>query len=1031
MSAIRWGSNFVWTVSALALATGAVRAEEGKTVGRVKVTVAREGATATWDGVSAALEDRFQPGKSSRFANKRVVSLRPSETSPTQYEATVYDYEKQRAFELVVDADGRELSRRPSMDQPARSPAELADAYTIVSEHPAYAKGLAKGELQIYEAMPPVTVDGLGRRLINVGIMSPPTAGHPLTKNEIVSVSIPTGEVVKYAGGAPETSRANLFACGPGSSGCSASTATCAYYHVSWPAADPVWELNVRHPSCTSSVQGDGTGLELTDVYYRGRLILKRAEVPVLNVKYAGDSCGPFRDWLTSEDCFSAVGTDAAPGMRVTTAPPSTLCETAVDSGNFKGVALYDQGNALWLMTETNAGWYRYVMEWKLYLDGTIEPIFGFGATSNNCTCNDHYHHAYWRLEWAIDATVNGGVDDPATGITTLERHRAGTAEEYDPVTTEGSFIRPLVEPSLDTFRIRNPLTGNGYIIQPGGKDGTANNDPYGKWDLTALALNSSQINDPSGDTSINIGSWINAETLGTTKRLVTWYHATWEHDDPGGTGEACEVVGPKIVPLVPCAGSISIDRGAYACGSTISITMNDADLKSAGTATVSAFSGTESTPEAVTLTESPAGSGRFSGSIATTAAPAVAGDGMLSIVDGDTIHARYIDSSACGTPNVTVEKVAAADCSVPEISHVEWTINGVNATISWTTSEDATGILHYGTAIPTAAAATSPGVHQDHTVTLNNLASCTTYYFWLESADPAGNLAASNAGGGYYAFTTGQTSQRVYTATDTPVPIPDNNPTGASSYVSVAEIGPVQDVNVTTTIPHTYDGDLELSLIAPTGAVVQLCNRRGGTGENFTGTTFDDEAATAISSGTPPYSGSYRPETPLSALDGIPANGAWRFRVIDRAGIDTGSINAFILTLTLPSQACPAGTPPPPAGDGLAGLSVDRLPGLANAMHLNWDVAGCPATNYHLVFGSLAGLPTYTVDGGVCGLGPLGSYDWTGVPVGDAWFVVVADDAKSTEGSWGRDSTGLDRNGTAASAMCGFTVRSNAGACP
>src|SRR5262249_61685456 len=98
--------------------------------------------------------------------------------------------------------------------------------------------------------------------------------------------------------------------------------------------------------------------------------------------------------------------------------PPSTLCERRRPGGggSSNGVAIRDQGDALWLVTETNAGWYRYIMESRLHLDGAIEPIFGFGATANGCTCNVHTHHAYWRFEWAI-----GGVSaQPGTGWNTM-----------------------------------------------------------------------------------------------------------------------------------------------------------------------------------------------------------------------------------------------------------------------------------------------------------------------------------------------------------------------------------------------------------------------------------------------------------------------------------------------------------------------------------------------------------------------------------------------------------------------------------
>ena len=90
-------------------------------------------------------------------------------------------------------------------------------------------------------------------------------------------------------------------------------------------------EAQRQAPELHDFGQSDGTGLELTDVYYKGRLILKRAEVPVLNVLYAGNTCGPYRDWLYSEDCFQATGTDvpsSGSGVRIANAPPSTLCES-------------------------------------------------------------------------------------------------------------------------------------------------------------------------------------------------------------------------------------------------------------------------------------------------------------------------------------------------------------------------------------------------------------------------------------------------------------------------------------------------------------------------------------------------------------------------------------------------------------------------------------------------------------------------------------------------------------------------------
>jgi len=106
------------------------------------------------------------------------------------------------------------------------------------------------------------------------------------------------------------------------------------------------------------------------------------------------------------------------------------------------------------------------------------------------------------------------------------------------------------------------------------------------------------------------------------------------------------------------------------------------------------------------------------------------------------------------------------------------------------------------------------------------------------------------------------------------------------------------------------------------------------------------------------------------------------------------GTIDSWSLALSFPAQTCTPGGPPKPA----RALTASRLD--ASTVHVDWDAAGCPAPNYHLLYGPLATVGSYALAGGVCGLGPLGSYDWQGVPAGDLWYVVVSDDAGATEGS-------------------------------
>lgn len=113
------------------------------------------------------------------------------------------------------------------------------------------------------------------------------------------------------------------------------------------------------------SPTGKGSGIELRNVFYRGKLVLYRAHVPILNVLY--DDNVNYRDWQNAETVFRAVGQDpVGPGWRLCTAPPKTILESETDAGNFQGVALHYQNGELRIVSEMVAGWYRYVSDWRI-----------------------------------------------------------------------------------------------------------------------------------------------------------------------------------------------------------------------------------------------------------------------------------------------------------------------------------------------------------------------------------------------------------------------------------------------------------------------------------------------------------------------------------------------------------------------------------------------------------------------------------------------------------------------------------------
>jgi subtilisin-like proprotein convertase family protein len=365
--------------------------------------------------------------------------------------------------------------------------------------------------------------------------------------------------------------------------------------------------------------------------------------------------------------------------------------------------------------------------------------------------------------------------------------------------------------------------------------------------------------------------------------------------------------------PLPACSlfadiGTVELDRPLYSCSDTMTIEVNDGSIAGAGTQSVEVWSDTEPTPESALLGEYPAGSGTFIGGMATTDAAPVNGDAAVSVADGDTVTVRYIDADD-GQGGVNVPRLATGtvDCQPPVISNIAVeSVTGMSATIVWDTDEDADSEVSYAIVPPAWSTAADPALVTAHSVTVGGLSECTPYVFSVASADGAGNATADDNGGAYYAFETGVNVQPTYGATDLPKPITDL--TSTLSTISVPDNETVLDVEVTLDLTHTYDGDLDIFLMGPNAVEIALSQDNGGSGDDYAGTIFDDEAAVDITAGTAPFTGRFRPQTPLSTFDGLNAAGDWRLRVYDDAGQDTGTLLSWSLTLTYPAQQCGPG---------------------------------------------------------------------------------------------------------------------------
>jgi cysteine-rich repeat protein len=160
----------------------------------------------------------------------------------------------------------------------------------------------------------------------------------------------------------------------------------------------------------------------------------------------------------------------------------------------------------------------------------------------------------------------------------------------------------------------------------------------------------------------------------------------------------------------------------------------------------------------------------------------------------------------------------------------------------------------------------------------------------------------------------TGQTA--VLLRNNSSVAITDNNLVGVTSPISSTVSGAVTRVGVGLSISHLSDSDLDIYLTGPGAALErELSTDNGGTGDHYRGTVFFDSATTLVTSGSAPFSGTFRPELSLSSTFGadftsLQAQGTWTLRVADDTATTTGTIDRWTLMLCVDPNA-------PVCGDG------------------------------------------------------------------------------------------------------------------
>jgi subtilisin-like proprotein convertase family protein len=106
------------------------------------------------------------------------------------------------------------------------------------------------------------------------------------------------------------------------------------------------------------------------------------------------------------------------------------------------------------------------------------------------------------------------------------------------------------------------------------------------------------------------------------------------------------------------------------------------------------------------------------------------------------------------------------------------------------------------------------------------------------------------------------------------PADIPDDEPAGVASTITVPDALTIGALKVKVDITHTYISDLMI-VLSHNGTDYALWDREGGGADDIL-KTFD-----------------------VSVFNGTDASGAWTLKISDHAGLDTGLLNSWSLEIT------------------------------------------------------------------------------------------------------------------------------------
>ncbi len=336
--------------------------------------------------------------------------------------------------------------------------------------------------------------------------------------------------------------------------------------NISWEG----WTLQALRPCLTQSTTagGRGGGLEIDNAKFNGKLVFTKAHIPIISVKYENDACGPYRDWQWEENVFNCTNV-TGPGR--CDGPATTNCDMpdGEDTGSFCGVSIYRTPSKLILTTNVQAGWYRYILKWYFYPDGTFHPEAYFGAVSDPCVNNAHVHLVYWRVDMDIEASTPNLFEEHNTYQKTSSSNQA----EADPNTPDATYWETWDNMFLEAprskqtdgsrwWRVRNTTTNRAYLIYPHETYKGVNAEEVrfvpqisDFWVLNYSTLNQEETDDFGTNTRYwgHLNNFLNDTIANDVPNAdvdrVMWFSGAVLHENEGGNPQCHRAYGPWFLP--------------------------------------------------------------------------------------------------------------------------------------------------------------------------------------------------------------------------------------------------------------------------------------------------------------------------------------------------------------------------------------------------------------------------------------------------------------------------------------------------